>query len=174
MTSLHWNGFKVSCNNHVILTPPPAPPASSQFPIVKLKERKNQNIAIRRSISLGARANWIGLLMALAGKKRPSEVPVLSGGTTAGDPNDPKTDPKKHKPLPESKFGGMTEEEVCKLLLPDHMKPGLDIIFVRKSNIKPTFSRNSNFLPSDWYQSWPLFCLSWTPLLQCQQSFLWV
>ena len=38
---------------------------------------------------------------------------------------------KKSKPLPESKFGGMTEEEVCKLLLPDHMKANLDIIFVR-------------------------------------------
>ena len=37
---------------------------------------------------------------------------------------------KKDKGLPESKFGGMTEEEVCKLLLPDHMKPELDIIFV--------------------------------------------
>jgi len=36
---------------------------------------------------------------------------------------------KKSK-QPDSKFGGMTEEEVAKLLLPDHMKPGLDIIFV--------------------------------------------
>lgn len=36
---------------------------------------------------------------------------------------------KKAKPL-DAKFGGMTEEEVCKLLLPDHMGPGLDIIFV--------------------------------------------
>jgi len=36
---------------------------------------------------------------------------------------------KKSK-QPDSKFGGMTEEEVTKLLLPDHMKPGLDIIFI--------------------------------------------
>ena len=37
---------------------------------------------------------------------------------------------KKAKPLDAKKFGGMTEEEVCKMLLPDHMGPGLDIIFV--------------------------------------------
>ena len=36
---------------------------------------------------------------------------------------------KKSKKL-DSRFGGMTEEEVAKLLLPDHMRPGLDIIFV--------------------------------------------
>lgn len=70
------------------------------------------------------------------GKKR------VSGGDTAGESSltDGSDDllaakklkvEKKHKPLPESKFGGMTEEEVCKLLLPDHMKPGLDVIFVR-------------------------------------------
>lgn len=41
-----------------------------------------------------------------------------------------KTAEKKSKPL-NAKFGGMTEEEVCKKLLPDHMGPGLDIIFVR-------------------------------------------
>ena len=39
---------------------------------------------------------------------------------------------KSSEPLDEKKFGGMTEEEVCKRELPDHMKPGLDIIFVRK------------------------------------------
>ncbi len=53
---------------------------------------------------------------------------------TRGDGDDPEargSPQKKQKPLPESKFGGMTEEEVCKLLLPDHMKAGLDIIFVR-------------------------------------------
>ena len=36
---------------------------------------------------------------------------------------------KKSQKL-DSRFGGMTEEEVAKLLLPDHMRPGLDIIFV--------------------------------------------
>ena len=37
---------------------------------------------------------------------------------------------KKAKSLDAKKFGGLTEEEVCKMLLPDHMGPGLDIIFV--------------------------------------------
>lgn len=37
---------------------------------------------------------------------------------------------KKSKPLDPKKFGGMSEEEVCKLLLPDYMKPDMDIIFV--------------------------------------------
>lgn len=74
--------------------------------------------------------------MALAGKKRPPEVPLPTEDASNEDPGSSqkvKAAQKKHKPaLPESKFGGMTEEEVCKLLLPDHMKPGLDIIFVRE------------------------------------------
>ena len=76
--------------------------------------------------------------MALAGRKRPPEVASDSFTTdpSNGDPADSQKPPpkkkKEHKPLPESKFGGMTEEEVCKLLLPDYMKPGLDIIFVRE------------------------------------------
>ena len=75
--------------------------------------------------------------MSLAGEKRTSDVLIeaaTEGGTSnehSSSPKKAKSDQKKHKPLPESKFGGMTEEEVCKLLLPDHMKPGLDIIFVR-------------------------------------------
>lgn len=76
--------------------------------------------------------------MAFAGKKRPADVlsePLQTGDASNEDPDSSqkaKVAQKKHKPLPESKFGGMTEEEVCKLLLPDHMKPGLDIIFVRE------------------------------------------
>lgn len=62
-------------------------------------------------------------------KKRPSK----GLGGDADDPEAKGSPHKKLKPLPESKFGGMTEEEVCKLLLPDHMKAGLDIIFVRDS-----------------------------------------
>ena len=37
---------------------------------------------------------------------------------------------KSSEPLDAKKFGGMTEEEVCQRELPDHMKPGLDILFV--------------------------------------------
>ena len=77
--------------------------------------------------------------MALAGKKRPLEAPAETVDASKGKLDGPKAAEKKHKPLPESKFGGMTEEEVCKLLLPDHMRPGLDIIFVRQSTSR-TFS----------------------------------
>jgi len=73
--------------------------------------------------------------MALAGKKRvPPVIPLGDSSSTedSDEPSKAKGARKKHKPLPESKFGGMTEEEVCKLLLPDHMKAGLDIIFVRE------------------------------------------
>lgn len=72
--------------------------------------------------------------MALAGKKRLLEglSEPSAGDEDSGCSSKGKKAQKKHKPLPESKFGGMTEEEVCKLLLPDHMKPGLDIIFVRE------------------------------------------
>ena len=68
--------------------------------------------------------------MAAALKKKRAPVGVGNG---ADNPEARGSPQKKPKPLPESKFGGMTEEEVCKLLLPDHMKPGLDIIFVRSS-----------------------------------------
>ena len=37
---------------------------------------------------------------------------------------------KSSEPLDAKKFGGLTEEEVCQRELPDHMKPGLDILFV--------------------------------------------
>lgn len=63
----------------------------------------------------------------LVGKKRVfdvSEEPLNEEAESTGG------DKKKQKTLDPKKFGGMTEEEVCKLLLPDHMKPGLDIIFV--------------------------------------------
>ena len=37
---------------------------------------------------------------------------------------------KETKPLDPKKFGGKTEEEVCQMLLPDHLALNLDIIFV--------------------------------------------
>ena len=39
-------------------------------------------------------------------------------------------DKKKKKKNLDSKFGGMTEEEVMQRLLPDHLKADLDVIFV--------------------------------------------
>ena len=93
--------------------------------------------------------------MALAGKKRASDVSVESlkveSESTAGE----NSGKKKQKMLDPKKFGGMTEEEVCKLLLPDHMKPGLDIIFVsvRMCNNKP------KHCASNYYTKWVLYFL---------------
>ena len=64
-------------------------------------------------------------MAARAGSKRAAEQEESGKGS--------KSSPSKKKPRPleqVSKFGGMTEEEVCKMLLPDHLKPGLDIVFV--------------------------------------------
>ena len=64
-------------------------------------------------------------MAARAGSKRAAEQGE-SGNASKSSPSK-----KKPKPLEQvSKFGGMTEEEVCKMLLPDHLKPGLDIVFV--------------------------------------------
>ena len=65
-------------------------------------------------------------------KREPDTSSELLAAETASPK---KRSAKKSKPLPESKFGGMTEEEVCKLLLPDHMKTGLDIIFVSPAKV---------------------------------------
>ena len=69
-------------------------------------------------------------MAARAGSKRAADheqgVQEESGKGSKSSPSK-----KKPKPLEQvSKFGGMTEEEVCKMLLPDHLKPGLDVVFV--------------------------------------------
>ncbi len=104
--------------------------------------------------------------MASVKKKRPSRATVEDGG----DPVAKGSPQKKHKPLPESKFGGMTEEEVCKLLLPDHMKADLDIIFVRACG--DSVNCSTLYPTSDWHQSRSLLCLPRPPLLQRQQPLL--
>ena len=43
--------------------------------------------------------------------------------------SDDSSEAKKKKTL-NSKFGGKTEEEVMEMLLPDHLKSDLDVIFV--------------------------------------------
>ena len=68
--------------------------------------------------------------MAGVGRKREKGLPDSSEVHNECSPPKPKK-VKPAKPLDPKKFGGMTEEEVCKLLLPDHMKPDMDIIFVR-------------------------------------------
>lgn len=67
----------------------------------------------------------------MASRKRqaPVDIPKDSLGDCSEQPK-LKKKAKQAKPLDPKKFGGMTEEEVCKLLLPDHMKPDMDIIFV--------------------------------------------
>ena len=52
---------------------------------------------------------------------------------------------KDPKPLDPKKFGGKTEEEVCQMLLPDHLAPGLDIIFVSLSEPENTIERDICF-----------------------------
>ena len=59
--------------------------------------------------------------------KRKLPVQEKEGATAC---NDDVSSLKKSKVLGD-KFGGLSEEEVCKLRLPDHLRSGLDIIFVR-------------------------------------------
>lgn len=96
---------------------------------------------------------YLNIKMAASrGKKRESDITSEMLATETASPKEKKSKKSKpNKPLPESKFGGMTEEEVCKLLLPDHMKAGLDIIFVSASTtINCSFSRQfTHFL--DWH-----------------------
>ena len=76
----------------------------------------------------------------MPGKKRKAKADVGQEDTTLpeeetnGDdvkaPEKKKKKEKVKKPL-DAKFGGKTEEEVMALFLPDHLKPNLDIIFVR-------------------------------------------
>ena len=67
----------------------------------------------------------------MSGRKRKSKDATdldVTESTEAGGTSKKKS--KKPKTLDPKKFGGMTEEEVMKLTLPDHLKPNLDIIFV--------------------------------------------
>ena len=85
--------------------------------------------------------------MAVAGQKRKKGEKTAPELFTTSDssvdlskvPHDgfedtPKESPSKKskpkKPL-DSRFGGKTEEEIMQLFLPDHLRPGLDIVFVR-------------------------------------------
>ena len=60
--------------------------------------------------------------MAAAGKRKIEEPVGVEGS--------PKK--KKAKKALDSRFGGKTEEELMQLLLPDHLQPNLDIVFVRQ------------------------------------------
>lgn len=67
----------------------------------------------------------------MSGRKRKSKEPT-DVDVTENDEGTSKKKSKKPKTLDPKKFGGMSEEEVMKLTLPDHLKPNLDIIFVRR------------------------------------------
>ena len=116
-------------------------------------------------------------MTSLNGRKRPSAVPLESLAAefkSAKDVPKVKKDKKEKKDLPQSKFGGMTEEEVCKLVLPDHMKAGLDIIFVSAnktmhiriitceskiiSHIKKTILKQQNPIVAFFSG---VFCINW-------------
>lgn len=77
----------------------------------------------------------------VAGQKRKNDPPPFlqsedsfgsfsqnSEESSGGTPKKKKA-AKPKKPL-DSRFGGKTEEELMQLLLPDHLKPDLDIVFV--------------------------------------------
>ena len=69
----------------------------------------------------------------MAGRKRPAQESLESLSQEAlSTSEEAKSTVKKKKTNSHDpqKFGGMSEEEVCKLQLPDHVAPGLDIIFV--------------------------------------------
>ena len=53
------------------------------------------------------------------------EVPKYKTPVRNSDPNKPR---KKH-----DRFNGLTEEQLSQLTLPDHLAPGLDIVFVSGS-----------------------------------------
>lgn len=112
----------------------------------------------------------------MSGRKR--SLPESEEGSR-GNPKK-KRSSKEAKPLDPKKFGGKTEEEVCQMLLPDHMGPGLDIIFV-SFELLYTKQQNGNgfvnsfkhqryvwsfFLCADGYQSRPLLSVPGTSLLQ--------
>ena len=59
----------------------------------------------------------------------PLSSPQKAQGSASEDDGTPKK--KQKKPL-DSRFGGMTEEQIMEMFLPDHLKPGLEIVFVSK------------------------------------------
>lgn len=102
-------------------------------------------------------------------KKRPPAEDKVGGSSNEGAAKG--SSPSKKKAL-DSKFGGMTEEQVMELFLPDHLAKDLDIIFVRETGV-PMLGRcicdgrlASHLAPSlvDWHQPRSLLCLHWPSL----------
>lgn len=100
-------------------------------------------------------------------RKRPPAEDSAGGPSKEGTAEE--SIPSKKKAL-DSKFGGMTEEQVMELLLPDHLAQGLDIIFVREAaggwGVVSVLGALLLTLPSvvDRYQPRSLLCLHWPSL----------
>lgn len=114
--------------------------------------------------------------ISVAGQKRKNEPTASSSSQDGGTPKKKKA-AKPKKPL-DSRFGGKTEEELMQLLLPDHLKPDLDIVFVSLQYLLARVFTlaislcliKCAFIISiwsiDWYQSRPPVSLSRPSLLQ--------
>jgi len=87
----------------------------------------------------------------MSGRKRKSKDTTDLDVTEGDEGTSKKSKAKKPKTLDSKKFGGMSEEEVMKLTLPDHLKPNLDIIFVsRYQNTKYLILTLVYILNLDW------------------------
>ena len=75
----------------------------------------------------------MGNYFGMAGRKRSAEESLESLSQEAlAASEQAKSSVKRRRTdsFDPQKFGGMSEDQVCKLQLPDHVEPGLDIIFV--------------------------------------------
>lgn len=74
----------------------------------------------------------MGNYFGMAGRKRERQESLESLSQEALSTSEQaRSSTKKRKTdFDPKKFGGMSEDEVCKLQLPDHVESGLDIIFV--------------------------------------------
>ena len=75
----------------------------------------------------------MGNYFAMAGRKRRRDESLESlnqEAPSASEQAKSSTKKRKTESFDPKKFGGLSEDEVCKIQLPDHVEPGLDIIFV--------------------------------------------
>lgn len=75
----------------------------------------------------------MGNYFGMAGRKRSRQESLESlsqEALSASEQARGSTKKRRTEPFDPKKFGGMSEDEVCKLQLPDHVGPGLDVIFV--------------------------------------------
>ena len=81
----------------------------------------------------------MGNYFGMAGRKRERQESLESlsqEALSASEQARSSAKKRKTEPFDPKKFGGMSEAEVCKLQLPDHVEPGLDVIFVSCVNAR--------------------------------------